>query len=124
MKKIVYTALSIFIVHAQNPTFSATPPAQTSLPQAHSKVVSYLGIIQFPGQERQPTTTVYHKGTLIPCSHGAYILNKDKKVDHLLLVIARLEKPTANTIAHFMIPDGARYDSYFLMIVLHVLILN
>ncbi len=108
MRRLVMTGLSLV---APLSIFTA------EVPSSSGKVISYVGMVQFPGLKDKdpiPSIDAYYKGAHISCQEGAYILTDSKKHSEFSMIIALLEHPTANTIAHFEVPKGARYFHYHL----------
>ncbi len=108
MKRLLMTGLYIA---APLSSFTAETPSTPT------KIISYVGMLQFPGlKDRDPIPSIdtYYKGAHISCQEGAYILTDSKKHSEFSIIIALLDHPTANTIAHFEVPKGARYLLYCL----------
>ena len=108
MKKLLLTGLALITTAVPINANEATIP---------TKCISYVGILQFPGlksTEPLPSLAGYYKGNQIDCKEGTYILTETKKHTHFSIVIALLEKPTANTIAQFIVPKNTSYTHYLL----------
>lgn len=108
MKKLLLTGLALVATGVHIYADEAAIP---------TKCISYIGILQFPDLKPSdpiPSLTAYYKGDQIDCKEGTYILTDTKKHTHFSIVIAHLEKPTANTIAQFIVPRDAPYLHYVL----------